>query len=370
MVNRQRMVEEFLELVRIDSLTFKEKEMVECLKTKLKSMCIEAKEDNAGEKIGGNAGNLICKIEGSKNVPAVLLMAHMDTVEPGIGKKPVVDGKIIRTDKSTILGGDDVAGIECILEAVRVLKEDKMSHGDIYIVFTVAEEGGLWGAKNLDVSKINAKFAFVMDDAGSIGHVAVVAPAQNKIDITIYGKAAHAGMEPEKGVSAIQIAAQAISGMKLGRIDNETTANIGVIGGGQATNIICDKIEIKAEARSRDMEKLKVQTEHMKDCFDRAANRFGGKVVFESEMLYPAFSISQDDDIIKILEKASKKAGIELKPEATGGGSDTNIINSKGIKTVDVSVGMDKVHSVEEQICIDDLVKAADFLVSIITSVE
>lgn len=370
MVNRERMVAEFLELVRIDSLTFKEREMAQCLKEKLNNMGLIVEEDDAGVKIGGNSGNLICKIEGDKNVPAVLLMAHMDTVTPGIGKKPVVDGNYIRTDGTTILGGDDAAGIECILEAIRVLKEDSLPHGDIYVVFTVAEEGGLWGAKNLDVSKINAKYAFVMDDGGKIGHVAVNAPAQNKINIIVTGKAAHAGMEPEKGISAIQIASAAISNMRLGRIDEETTANIGIISGGQATNIICDRVEIKAEARSRDMNKLQRQTEHMKECFIDAAQKFGGKVEYKSELLYPSFSINEQDDIIEILRTASKKAGVELILEATGGGSDTNIINSKGIKAVDISVGMDKVHSVEEQICIDDMVKAAEFLVSIITSVE
>ena len=370
MVNRQRLVEEFLELVKIDSLTFKEKEMAGCLKKKLTELGFSVEEDNTGNKIGGNAGNLICKIDGNKNVPAILLMAHMDTVAPGIGKRPIIDGNIIKSDGSTILGGDDVAGIECILEAIRVLKEENIHHGDIIIVFTVAEEGGLWGAKNLDTAKFNAKYAFVMDDGGSIGHVAITAPAQNKIDIVITGKAAHAGVEPEKGISAIQIAAEAISGMKLGRIDDETTANLGIISGGQATNIICDKIEIKAEARSRNMKKLEAQTLHMKACFEKAAEKFGGKVDYKSELLYSSFSISEDEDIIKILNIASKKLGIELKLEATGGGSDTNIINDKGIKAVDISVGMDKVHSVEEQICIDDMVKAAEFLVSIITSVE
>ncbi len=370
MVNRQRLVNEFLELVRIDSLTFKEREMADALKSKLNNMGISVNEDDAGIKIGGNSGNLLCKIDGNKNTPAVLLMSHMDTVVPGIGKNPIIDGNIIRTDGSTILGGDDVAGIECILEAVRVIKEKNIPHGDIYIAFTVAEEGGLWGARNLDVSRINAKYAFVMDDGGDIGHVATAAPSQNKIDIMITGKAAHAGVEPENGISAIQIAAEAIMGMKLGRIDDETTANIGIINGGKATNIICDQIEMRAEARSRNMEKLEAQTKHMKDCFEKAAEKFGGKVLFESELLYPSFDISEDEDIIKVLKAASKKAGIELKLEATGGGSDTNIINSKGIKAVDISVGMDMVHSVEERICIDDMIKATRFLISIIESVK
>ncbi|MFZ5988662.1 MAG: M20/M25/M40 family metallo-hydrolase [Bacillota bacterium] len=370
MVNRERMVNEFLELVRIDSLTLKERNMADALKVKLNGMGILVKEDDAGTKIGGDAGNLICKVEGDNNIAPILLMAHMDTVVPGIGKKPRVEGNIIKTDGTTVLGGDDVAGIECILESLRVLKENNLHHGDINIVFTVAEEGGLLGAKNLDIANINAKYGFVMDDGGKIGHVAVRAPSQNKIDIKVIGKAAHAGLEPEKGVSAIQIASEAISVMNLGRIDGETTANVGIIKGGQATNIVCESVEITAEARSRDPEKLRKQTQHMKDCFLKAAQKLGGRIVFDSELVYPSFNISEDDEIIGILKSASEKAGVELKLESTGGGSDTNIINGKGIKAVDISVGMDKVHSVDEQISIDDMVKAAEFLVSIITSVN
>jgi len=158
--------------------------------------------------------------------------------------------------------------------------------------------------------------------------------------------------------------------MKLGRIDEETTANIGVICGGQATNIICDRVEIKAEARSLKQEKLEAQTGHMRDCLERAAAKYGGKVEFHSRLEYPAFNVEEKDDIIRILETASGKAGIPLKLVATGGGSDTNIISQKGIQAVNISVGMDKVHSVEEQICINDLVKAAEFLVEIIMSID
>lgn len=370
MVNRERMVEEFTELVRVDSLSLQERKMADLLKAKLESMGFEVYEDDAGSKAGGNAGNLICTIKGEKKVSPILLMAHMDTVVPGIGKKPVVEGNIIKTDGTTILGGDDAAGIECILEALRVLKEDNLPHGDIQIVFTIGEEEGLLGAKHLDYSKIYAKYGFVLDDGGEIGEVAVTAPTQDKIDVTVIGKAAHAGVEPEKGISAIQITADAISRMQLGRIDDETTANIGVISGGQATNIICDKVTIKAEARSRNEDKLRKQTAHMKECFELAAAKFGGSVDFKSETAYPAFNIKNDNKIMDILRKAAQNTGLELKPVPTGGGSDTNIINSKGIQAVDVSVGMDKVHSVQEQINIDDMVKAARFLVSIICSVE
>lgn len=370
MVNRHRMVNEFIELVKIDSLTKQEREMADTLKSKLENMGYTTYEDDAGSKIGGNSGNVICTIKGNKAVSPILLFAHMDTVVPGLGKKPIVQGNMIKSDGTTILGGDDVAGIECILEAIRVIKEEGIQHGDIQIAFTIAEEGGLFGAKYLDYSKIHAKYGFVLDGSGEIGTVAVKAPSQYKIDVGIKGKAAHAGMEPEKGISAIQIAAEAISNMKLGRIDDETTANIGLINGGQATNIVCDKVDIKAESRSRDQNKLEEQTQHMKKCFEDAAAKFGGQVDFKADLMYPAFDIKEDQPIISILKKASTAAGIKLVLEATGGGSDTNIINSKGIQAVDISVGMDKVHSVEEQISIDDMVKAAEFLVAIIKSVE
>lgn len=370
MVNRERLVQEFVELVKIDSLTRMERQMADTLKAKLEQLGCSVYEDDAGSKIGGNAGNLICTIKGQKNVPAILLMAHMDTVVPGLGKKPVIEGNWIKSDGTTVLGGDDLAGVSCILEALKVLKEQNWDHGDIQVVFSIAEEGGLFGAKNLDYSKINAKYGFVLDGGGPIGSVAVKAPSQDKINVVIKGKAAHAGMEPEKGISAIQIAAEAIASMTLGRIDEETTANVGIISGGKATNIICDQVEIKAEARSRNPEKLAKQTQHMRECLERAAAKFGGSVVFKSEIEYPPFSIPEDAEIIKFLEKGAQEAGVKLILEATGGGSDTNIINSKGIQAIDMSVGMDKVHSVEEQICIDDMVKAVEFLVHTVKAVE
>lgn len=370
MINKERMIKEFIELTSIDSLTRQERQMADCLTKKLNDIGYEVYEDDAGKKIGGNSGNLICNIKGTKNVPTVLLMAHMDTVTPGMGKKAVIEGGYIKSDGTTVLGGDDLAGVECILETIRTLKEQNIPHGDIQIAFSIAEEGGLLGGKNLDYSKINAKYGLVLDGGGKIGSVAVSAPSQNKIDVTIKGKAAHAGMEPEKGISAIQIAAEAISNMTLGRIDEETTANVGIIGGGNATNIICDKVEIKAEARSRNLQKLENQTAHMKECFEKACEKFGGSADFDISLAYPPYNIERSAQILKFLEKAAKNKGIELILEATGGGSDTNNINSKGIQAVDISVGMDKVHSVEEQILIDDLTESAEFLIEVIKSIE
>ncbi len=370
MINKDRMVDEFVQLVSIDSLTKNERKMADALTQKLKDMGYEVTEDNAGEKIGSDTGNLICTIKGSKDSPSVMLTAHMDTVEPGKGKKAIIEQGVIKTDGSTILGADDAAGIVCILECLRVLKEKNIPHGDIQVVFSVAEEGGLLGAKNLDYSKIHAKYAIVLDTGGAIGTVNIKAPSQNIIYVTVEGKASHAGVEPEKGISAIQIAAEAISSMKLGRIDEETTANIGIINGGRETNIVCEKVEIKAEARSRDKKKLDDQTSHMKDCFEKAAEKLGGRIDFKAVLEYPSFNIPENAPIISILKKAANAAKVPLVLEETGGGSDTNIYNGKGIEAVNVSVGMNKVHSVDENIVIEDMVKAAEFLLAIISNIE
>lgn len=370
MINRERVINEFVELIKIDSISRKERKMADFLKQKLEGMGYQTTEDDTAQKINGDTGNIICHVKGKDGVSPILLMAHMDTVVPGTGKKPVFEGNIIKTDGSTVLGGDDAAGIVCILEALRVLKEEKAEHGDLYIVFTVAEEVGLLGAKNLNCEGIPAKYGFIMDGEGPIGTVAVKAPSHNNISVVVKGKAAHAGIEPENGINAIQIACLAISSMKVGRIDAETTANVGIINGGRATNIICDNVEIKAEARSLNKQKLDQQTAHMKECFEQAAAKFGGSVEISIAEEYSSYDIKEDEKIIDILKKASEKSGVKLNLVSTGGGSDTNIMNAKGIKSVDISVGMKKAHTVEEEICVDDIINSAAFLVNIIKSVK
>ncbi len=369
MINRNRLVGDFVELVSIDSVSLEERNMADAVKKRLEDLGLEVIEDDTGSKIGGNCGNLICNIKGNADAEPILLMAHMDTVTPGRGKKPVVNGDRITSDGTTILGGDDIAGVAIILEVLRCLKEYEVKHGDIQAVFSVAEEIGILGAKNLDYSAIHAKYGFVLDGDGDIGRVAIKAPSQKSLSAKIHGKAAHAGIEPEKGISAIEIAADAISAMKLGRIDAETSANIGIIHGGRSMNIVCDLVEIKGEARSRDESKLEKQVAHMVECLEKAAARRGGRVDTDIVDMYPAFNIDKDAGIIKILEAAAKDAGVPLILEETGGGSDTNILNGRGIQAVVLSVGMRKVHSVEEEIFISDLVTAASFVLEIVKKV-
>ena len=370
MINRGRIVRQFLKLVSIDSISMYEKEMSKYIAEEVKQMGYEPIFDGAGIKIDGNSDNLIFKVTGNKNVSPIALVAHMDTVQPGRGKEAVIEGDYIRSKKETILGADDLAGVCVILEAIRVLKEDNIPHGDIYVVFTVAEEIGLFGSKILDYSKINAKYGFVLDIGGEIGTVAAKGPSQIALDIEIEGREAHAGIEPEKGISAICVAADAISNMKLGRIDEETTANIGVISGGTAANIVCHKVDIKAEIRSISEEKIVKQLKHMVDCLENACSKVGAIFDIEQHKEYMGYDITKNLDMINILKKASEEANITLKLETTGGGSDANILNAKGIITCNMSVGMDKVHTKYEQIKISDMEKSVRFLISCIKNID
>lgn len=368
MVNKQRLVDELLKLIQIDSLSCKEGTLAKNLVDKLKRLGFKVSIDDAGIAVGGETGNIIATLKGNRLGKAVLFSAHMDTVNPGKGIKPIIDGVngIIKSDGTTVLGADDKAGIAAVLEAIRVIKENNIDHRDIQIIFSISEETGLLGAKNLDYSKINADFAFVLDEGGAPGKIIVKAPAQDSISVKIKGRPAHAGVSPEKGISAVMVAARAIDKMKLLRIDEETTANIGIINGGIATNIVMPEVQISAEARSLDNTKLDMQTKHMVDTFKHAAADFNAEVEIKTERKYGAFNVDENDEIVKFLKKIFISMGIEPSVISTGGGSDTNLFNANGIKAVNLSVGIEKAHTLEEYIAIEDLINAAAMIVEII----
>lgn len=368
MVNKERVIGELIELVQIDSVSSKEGKVAEVLVDKLKQLGFEVYIDDAGTKCGGETGNIIATLRGNRPGKTVLFSSHMDTVSPGERINPIVDEArgIIKSDGTTVLGSDDKGGIAAILEAIRIIKENNINHADIQIVFTVWEEGGLFGAKNLDYSKINADFAFVLDGGGAPGKIIVKAPAQESIEVKIKGRPAHAGVSPEEGISAVMVAARAIEKMKLLRIDEETTANIGIIKGGIATNIVMPELEILAEVRSLNNSKLEEQTKHMVDTFKQAADDFGAKIDIKTKRMYDAFNVDENDEIVNILKKVFISIGIEPAVISTGGGSDTNILNANGIKAVNLSVGMEKAHTLEEYIAIEDLMNSAKLVVEII----
>lgn len=361
MINNERLINEFLELVQIDSPSSKEGAVAKVLAKKLESIGCEVLIDDAGVKTGGETGNIIATLKGNRPGRKLLFSSHMDTVSPGIGVKPIIDegNGIIKSDGTTVLGSDDKAGISAILEGLRSIKENNIDHADIQVVFSIWEEGGLNGAKNLDYSKIDADLAFVLDSGGSPGEIIVQAPAQDAIKVKIIGRPAHAGLQPENGISAIMVAAKAIENMNLLRIDKETTANIGIVKGGIATNIVMPELEILAEARSLSEEKLNNQTNHMVEIFKKAAKDFGAEIDIEVKRAYAPFTVEENDEIVLLAKKALSNMGIEGKIGSTGGGSDTNILNKNGIKAVNLGIGMKKAHTLEEYIAIKDLLNSA-----------
>lgn len=368
-MNRKRLIDEFVNIVKLDSPSLSERLVADYVKAQGKELGMEVYEDKAGDVYGGNCGNVYLTLKGDAHIEPLLFLAHMDTVTPCINKKVVIDGDIIRSDGTTILGGDDACGMVSILEAVRMVIEEKISHGDIEVIFTIGEELSLCGAKELEYSRIRSKLAFVMDANGEMGTAFIDAPAQNGQVIKIYGQAAHAGIEPEKGVNAITIAAKAISNMKLGRIDHETTANIGEISGGLATNIVCPEVVLHCEARSRDFAKLEQQTKHMIECFESAAAQMGGKIEAQVELQYAQYHIDEQDRIIKLFEKGAQRAGVPMTLGATGGGSDTNVLNYKGIKAIDIACSMRNVHRVDEYVDVNELEQAVLLVLGIIEGV-
>ena len=365
-VNEQRLVDNFCKLVRIDSSTGMEKLIAEELKRQLADLGAAVREDDAGTTFGGNCGNLIAKIPGTKPGPTLLLSAHMDRVEPGQGINPVITDGIIRSQGDTILAADDVAGIAEILEALRVIKENQLPHVPVEVVFTVAEEGGLKGAKALDTQQLESTMGFMLDGGGPVGTVTVQAPAQTGITATFHGKSAHAGIAPEKGINALVAAALAVAKMKLGRIDEVTTANIGVLTAGQATNIVPDRAVLKGEARSRNPEKLLAQVEHMVACINEACSQTGATVDLDVVDSYPAFQLGEQEPVVELITTACKQAGIPVQLVGSGGGSDANIINGKGIPCVVLGMGYEDVHSTNESIPTDQLVKGAQLIATLL----
>ena len=367
MIQQERLVQTFLELVQLDSESKNERAVADYTAAKLQAWGYDVREDDAGASFGGNAGNIIAYKAGSGAGRSLLFCAHMDTVVPGNGVKPIVDGDIIRSDGTTVLGGDDKAGIAAILEAATALEEAGISHGPVQIIFTAAEEIGLLGAKYVEADKLPAiDAAFFFDSDGLPSEICVASPYHIDLTVTFKGRAAHAGVEPEKGISAIQMAATAIANMKLGRLDEESTANIGMIQGGRATNIVTDETVIYGEARSLNKTKVDSQIAHMIQCCREAAEQFGGQAEVKVDECYAAIDLSPDSATVQLACAAVRRLGLEPKLVKSGGGSDANVFCGKGIPAANLGVGMTKVHTEEEFLQISQMKAGADFVLAVI----
>lgn len=376
LINQERLKNLLIELIKIDSLSRQEYRIAMRLKRELEELGATVWIDDAGEKVGGNVGNLIAHFSGSQpGARPLLLSAHMDTVVPGQGIVPVLDGEILRSDGRTVLGGDDKSGVAIICEVLRVVQEQGLPCGNIDVVFTICEEAGLIGAKCLDVSRLRARTGLVLD-SDSLGFLFTKAPAASRMEFRVRGLEAHAGVCPEKGINAIKVAAEGIAQMKLGRIDEETTANIGVIEGGMAVNIVPNSVVLKGEARSHSQEKLNLQTQHMLRCLEEAAVRYsleldGKRVTAAVEAMierdYERMEVSDAAPIVQLVKTAARNLSVALKTLATGGGCDANVFNQKGLEVANLSTGMRDIHTVNEWLNLKDLYLSAQMVLEILT---
>ncbi|WP_318411987.1 M20/M25/M40 family metallo-hydrolase [Photobacterium leiognathi] len=364
-INQDRLISHFIDLVKIDSESRNEKAIAETLAEQLGTLGFNVAKLPVPEAIS-NGFNIYAKLKG-KLEDSIVLSCHMDTVAPGNNIEPIIEDGVIRSKGDTILGGDDKSGIAAIMEAVRTIQEQNQEHKTIELAFTVHEEGGLQGSKHFDMSYITADKAIVLDTGGTIGAIVTSAPGQQSLKVTIKGKPAHAGLAPEEGINTLTVASDAIMNMKLSRIDSETTANIGIVSGGQATNIVMPELYLAAEARSLNDDKLAVQVEHMIDTFNQAAQKHGANIDIQSTRSYNAFTVADSDPHVVDIMASFTQMGLTPFTKSTGGGSDANIFNEKGLKTVNLSTGMSKVHTTEEFITIEDMTKITEFLYTYLT---
>jgi tripeptide aminopeptidase len=373
MINQERLAEIFEQLVRIDSVSKEEGEIAMFLKNIFESMNAEVFMDTAGEKIGGQTGNLIAKFKGNVQAEPLLLAAHMDTVEPGRGVVPVLKEGIFTSQGKTILGADDKSAIAVILEVLHTLIENDLPFGPLEVAMTICEEIGLLGAKHLDFSLISAHYGYTIDATDTEG-IVTKAPSANHIEFQVHGKSAHAGAKPEKGINAIQVAAKAIAALEIGRIDKETTCNIGVIQGGLATNIVPDLVTVKGEARSHNEEKLQTITGNMLSAFENAVQscrkEIGDKdlpyLEHHIEKEFTRTDIPEDHPVVQLAMRAAHKLGRHLVCKITGGGADANVFCRHGIDTGVLGTGMGEMHTTQEYVALDDMVKTTELLLEII----
>ncbi len=372
MINRDRLAETFEFLVRMDSVSKDEAGISAEIRKILEEMGAETFVDNAGETVGGNAGNLLAKFRGTVQTPPILLNAHMDTVEPGKGITPILKDGMFTSDGTTILGADDKSAIAILLETMRVIMENKLPHGPIELLFTICEEIGLLGAKHLDYSLITATYGYALDASDPEG-IVTRAPSANRLEFRIHGKDAHAGDAPERGINAIALASKAIANIDMGRIDHETTCNIGIIEGGMATNIVPSLVTVKGEARSHDEKKLEQVTNTIVSAFQEVVETYPDpsedglpRVDVQVERDFPRTHIPDDHPVVRFAKDAASNLGQQMITKTSGGGADANIFFGKGIMTAVLGTGMRDMHTVRESVQLDDMVRTTRLLLEIL----
>ncbi|HEU5098054.1 MAG TPA: M20/M25/M40 family metallo-hydrolase [Roseiflexaceae bacterium] len=356
MINPDRLLATFLDLVQIDNPSGGEEAIAAHVRGRLEALGLEVEEDDLH--------NLLARVPGEGE--PLLLNAHMDSVAPCHGVRPLVADGVVRSSGDTVLGADDLAGVAAIIEGVQSTLERGGSHRAAELLFTVQEEVGLAGAAAFDTSKLRAREGVTLDSGGDFGGITISAPSQDSLHAVVIGRAAHAGVAPERGLNAIVVAGRALAAMPLGRIDEETTANIGIIRGGDATNIVPERVQLWGEARSHSREKLNAQVREMVAVLESAATAAGGSAQVTVTHKYDAYRLTEDLPIIRRIVDAMAAIGHTPTFQISGGGSDVNILAQRGIQIANVSVGYRDIHSTGEYIAVADLERSAEIVTQLL----
>jgi len=379
-VDRDRIVREFIKLTSFDSPSYCEKEIAAYIKERLQALGLKVEEDHAKESLLKEdegrinaASNLYAYLKGNGKGNPILFSSHLDTVSPGIGKKAVLqeDGRITSAG-DTVLGADDVSGLVSILEALTVIQEKQLSHPDLEILINVAEEPYCSGSRFVEYERLHAKEGYVLDLTGPVGRAANAAPSIISLKVGIIGRAAHAGFEPEKGINALSIAADALSHIRTGRVYDNLTVNFGTIQGGTGRNIVPEKIWIEGEIRCLEHERALCEADLIKEIFRKAAKKYGGTIDFSLQEHIRSYRVLEEKGVVQRFLKAAEEIGAKEKTEliTTYGGSDANRLNEHGIETLVIACAMENCHSTDEYTVVPELERSAELTLRLMTDTE
>jgi tripeptide aminopeptidase len=350
-------VDLFLDLCSIPSPSGKERAVADRVTGYLTDLGLDWDEDDAASRLDGDTGNVYCRIPPTAETGGtpIFLCAHTDTVPPEAAIDPVVEEGVVRNAAGTILGSDNKAAVVAMLEAVRRLLDERRRHAGIELVFTPQEEVSLRGAAAFDHTRLTATTGYVYDQGAPIGEIVLGSPHARLLDFRFHGRAAHAGMHPEDGRSAIAAASRAIADFRLGRVDEETSANVGVISGGTARNVVPEWCSFTAEVRSQDERKAVQLAREMLETAAFAASLADCEVESEVRPSFPGYRFRESDSPVRLAAEALERAGYAPTYALSGGGADANVFNARGLRCVNLANGMTDIHTPDEHIAVADL---------------
>ncbi|MCI0515597.1 M20/M25/M40 family metallo-hydrolase [candidate division KSB1 bacterium] len=366
-IKESKLLELFLETVRVDSVSLQERAVADFVRHKLQGWNIPVQEDDAATKLGGTAGNLLINLNspGVHGTPLVLF-AHLDTVRPTAEVKPVIENGIIRSNGTTILGADNRSAVALILYLISELVEHQWKHRNLEIVFTVAEELGMFGAMAFDYRRLTAKEGYLFDCSAKPGSYVAESPTAYVFQVDCKGRPAHSAVAPEKGINAISMAMEIIQQFPVGRLNRQTVANIGTIRGGTADNVVPDHVNFTGEFRSFNPQEIQRIQRELEAVCQVVGAKFNGRVEASFKPDFQGYKFEPALPVIQHLQQAMAALHLTPNPMVYSGGSDANVVNGNGIQAVNVGIGASNPHSNEEQIALADMVKGAELLFKLV----